>query len=54
MSKSKEELEELKKEVEDFDKKVQKLTEEELAQVTGGGIANEPFPGSMLSPDPKY
>ena len=34
--KTKEELDELKKEVEDLDKKLEELTDEELAQVTGG------------------
>ena len=36
MSKSKEELEELKKEVEAVNEKVRELTSEELEQVTGG------------------
>ena len=36
MSKSKEELNELKKEVEAVNEKLQELTEEEIAQVTGG------------------
>ena len=36
MSKSNEELNELKKEVETLNKKLQELTEEELAPVTGG------------------
>ena len=36
MSKSKEELEELKKEVEAVNEKVRELTPEELEQVTGG------------------
>ena len=34
--KTKEELQELKKEVESLNKKLAELTEEELAQVTGG------------------
>ena len=36
MSKTKEELDELKEEVEKLDEKLHELTEEELAQVTGG------------------
>ena len=36
MSKSKEELNALKKEVETLNKKLHELTDEELAQVTGG------------------
>ena len=36
MSKSKEELDALKKEAETVSKKLHELTEEELAQVTGG------------------
>ena len=36
MSKSKEELEELKKEVETVTEKIRELTPEELEQVTGG------------------
>ena len=36
MSKSKEELNELKKEVESVNEKLKELTEEELEQVTGG------------------
>ena len=35
--KNKEELNELKEEVEDVSRKLHELTEEELAQVTGGG-----------------
>ena len=38
MSKSKEELDALKKEVEAVNKKLQELTEEEIAQVSGGGL----------------
>ena len=37
MKKTKKELEELKKEVEALDEKLHELTDEELAQVTGGG-----------------
>ena len=37
--KSKEELDELKEEVEKLDEKLHELTEEELAQVTGGARA---------------
>ena len=36
MSKSKEELNELKKEVEAVNEKLQELTEEEIAQISGG------------------
>ena len=39
MSKSKEELNELKKEVEAVNEKLHELTDEELEQVTGGWIA---------------
>ena len=38
--KSKEELNELKEEVEKLDEKLHELTEEELAQVTGGGAVS--------------
>ena len=38
MSKTKEELDELKEEVEKLDEKLHELTEEELAQVTGGVV----------------
>ena len=37
MSKTKEELDALKEEVEAVNEKLQELTEEELAQVSGGG-----------------
>lgn len=36
--KTKEELDAIKEEVENLDKKPHELTEEELAQVTGGGM----------------
>ena len=39
MSKTKEELNELKKEVEAVNEKCRELTEEELEQVTGGGAS---------------
>ena len=39
MSKTKEELNELKEEVESVNEKLQELTEEDLEQVTGGGLA---------------
>ena len=39
--KSKEELNALKEEVETLNKKLAELTEEELAQVTGGGFADD-------------
>ncbi len=42
MSKSKEELNKLKEEVEAVNEKLQELTEEELAQVTGGNIPPAP------------
>ena len=38
MKKTKEELNALKEEVEALDEKLRELTEEELKQVTGGGI----------------
>ena len=38
MSKTKEEINALKKEVEAVSEKLQELTEEELEQVTGGGV----------------
>ena len=38
MSKSKEELDALKEEVETVSRKLHELTEEELEQVTGGGL----------------
>ena len=41
--KSKEELNELKEEVEKLDEKLHELTEEELAQVTGGAAAPQPI-----------
>ena len=39
MSKTKEELNALKKEVEAVNEKLAELTEEEIAQVNGGGLA---------------
>ena len=36
--KTKEELEELKKEVEDLNEKLKELTEDELKEVTGGAV----------------
>ena len=38
--KTKEELNELKEEVEKLDEKLHELTEEELAQVTGGAVSS--------------
>ena len=38
MSKTKEELNELKKEIEDLNKKCRELTEEELKEVAGGSM----------------
>ena len=50
MSKTKEELNELKEEVEALNKKLHELTDEELAQVTGGGYNWQPHdPGRDLS-----
>ena len=40
--KTKEELKSLKEEVETLNKKLVELTEEELAQVTGGGATQKP------------
>lgn len=37
MAKTKEELEQIKKEYEEFNNKLKELSEEELKQVTGGG-----------------
>ena len=42
MSKTKEELNALKKELEDLNEKCRELTEEELEQVTGGNTLNRP------------
>ena len=42
MSKSNEELNKIKEEVEAVNEKLQELTEEELEQVTGGGNYPEP------------
>ena len=49
MKKTKKELEELKEEVEAVNEKLHELTDEELAQVTGGGAAQlgESGPGLM-------
>ena len=55
--KTKEELNELKEEVETVSKKLHELTEEELAQVSGGsapGIGHEPggfVPSFTITPD---
>ena len=49
MSKTKEELNELKEEVEKLDTKLHELTEEELAQVTGGVVVPQ-SDASLLSP----
>ena len=43
MSKTKEELNTLKEEVETLNKKLAELTEEELAQVSGGDFVRVPF-----------
>ncbi len=45
MSKTKEELNALKEEVETVSKKLQELTPEEIAQVNGGGIPSVELPG---------
>ena len=52
MSKTKEELNKLKEEVETVNEKLQKLTPEELSQVTGGSFADPSafkLPGSSNS-----
>ena len=46
MSKTKEELNELKKDVEAVNEKLAELTPEEIAQISGGG--------SAMHPDPTY
>ena len=47
--KTKEELNALKEEVETVSKKLHELTEEELAQVSGGAPVNEP-PAAIRTP----
>ena len=47
--KTKEELNALKEEVETLNKKLCELTDEELAQVSGGAISYEPADGSKKS-----
>ena len=47
MSKSKEELNKLKEEVETVNKKLQELTEEELEQVTGGSNISTMLEGKV-------
>ena len=47
MKKTKKELEELKEEVEALDEKLHELTEEELAQVTGGCISQSSTVGTF-------
>ena len=50
MAKTKEELKALKKEVEAVDEKLAELTEEELAQVSGGGsvgVGGTTFPQTV-------
>ena len=57
MSKSKEELNKLKEEVESVNEKLQELTEEELAQVSGGSASLIIVPGIgpiELSERPAY
>ena len=49
--KTKEELSEIKEEVEKLDKKLHELTEEELEQVTGGGKAVFDFVGKFVAED---
>ena len=50
MSKTKEELDAIKEEVETVNKKLQELTEEELEQVIGGSLP--PIEDLLLSSDP--
>ena len=53
MSKTKEELNALKEEVETLNEKLAELTEEELAQVTGGVLRDGAEPGvEFASPNP--
>ena len=48
MSKTKEELNALKKELEDLNEKCRELTEEEMEQVTGGASHNEKLFGKKV------
>ena len=49
MSKTKEELNELKKEVETVNEKLAELTPEEIAQVSGGRVAPRRFKPGLVS-----
>ena len=52
MSKTKEELNALKEEVEAVNEKLAELTPEEIAQISGGGFAMHPDPAYLrLIPD---
>ena len=53
--KTKEELNEIKEEIEKLDKKLHELTDEELEQVTGGGYyINFGVPNLVLTEGPDY
>ena len=52
MSKTNEELNELKKEVEAVNEKLAELTPEEIAQVNGGGTGDRPIPEHKRLPQP--
>ena len=55
MSKSKEELDAHKKDVEAVNEKLAELTPEEIAQVTGGGIVpHDPSAEQVIEPDDPY
>ena len=51
MSKTKEELNALKEEVETVSRKLHELTDEELAQVTGGNFVPNGSGGLVIGPD---
>ena len=52
MSKSKEELNVIKEEVEAVNEKLAELTPEEIAQVNGGGTGDRPIPEHKRLPQP--
>ena len=55
MSKSKEELDALKEEVEAVNEKLAELTPEEIAQVSGGGtVLHDPNAEQVIEPDDPY
>ena len=55
MSKTNEELNELKKEVETVNEKLAELTPEEIAQVSGGGtVLHDPSAEQVIEPDDPY